>query len=99
LKSQVADAHQRAKLPWWVQPLTSVVTTGIMSCLVSGMATARTLGMDSVLAAPSHFMADWGRAFVLAWPLAWVIFTVVAPLVRRAIESLARASSARAKSG
>jgi len=70
-----------------------------MSFAVSGTATARTLGMDSVLAAPWLFVADWGRAFVLAWPLAFGIFTVVAPRVRRAVESLARASSARANSG
>lgn len=86
-------------MPWWAQPLTAAVTTAIMSSAVSGVATARTLGMDSVLAAPSLFMADWGQAFVLAWPLAFVIFTVVGPRVRRAVESLARASTARANSG
>jgi hypothetical protein len=51
------------------------------------MATARRLGMDGVLAAPSLFIVDWGRAFVFSWPLAFVIFTVFMPPVRRALRA------------
>lgn len=93
---EIAGTHQPTALPRWVQPLTSAITTGIMSGAVSGVATARTLGMDSVLAAPTLFMVDWGRAFVFSWPLAFVLFTVFMPPVKRGVEGLGRAWSARA---
>lgn len=91
--SQATDAHLMVQLPRWIHPLTSAVTTGIMSGAVSGMATARTLGMDRVLAAPSLFLNDWARAFVFSWPLAFVIFTLFMPPVRRVIVNFARAVS------
>lgn len=91
--SHGAGVHQTVQLPRWVQPLTSAITTGLMSGAVSGMATARTLGIDRVLAAPSFFLLDWARAFVYSWPLAFVIFTLFMPPVRRVIVNFARAVS------
>lgn len=60
-----------------------------MSGAISGLSTARSLGFASILAAPSVWLADWARAFVLAWPLAFIIFWFVAPRVRRQFEKLA----------
>lgn len=73
----------------WVDVLAGIITTGIMSGAISGLSTARSLGLASILAAPSLWLANWARAFVLAWPLAFIIFWVVAPRVRRQFEKFA----------
>lgn len=74
--------------PLWFELLVSALTTGIMSGAVSGVATARSLGWAGVVSSPPQWLADWGKAFVLAWPVAFLLFWFVAPRLRRALEHM-----------
>ncbi|KUF10639.1 DUF2798 domain-containing protein [Pseudoponticoccus marisrubri] len=58
--------------------------SGIMSLLVSGVATFRAAGL-----APD-FPALWGGAWLSSWALAFPIVLVVAPAVRRLVERMTR---------
>ena len=90
MTARAVASGNSGRLPLWFELLAGGLTTGIMSGAVSGVSTARTYGWDSILASPFQWLADWGRAFVLAWPLAFLIFWFVAPRVRRQLEKLAR---------
>lgn len=66
------------KLPRrFAHPLFSLLVSGLMSSLVSGVATLKTLGPVAGLV--DHWMAAWGSSWLVAFPA----ILVVAPLVRR----------------
>ncbi len=62
--------------------LFSLILSGTMSLLVSGIATLRTLGLGS------HFLAAWLGAWLPAWLVAFPVVIVVAPLARKAVARL-----------
>lgn len=65
------------KLPRrWAPPLTGLILSGFMSLLVSGIATARTVGF--VRALPDA----WCSAWLSSWLVAFPAVLVVAPLAR-----------------
>ncbi len=78
--------------PRWADVLAGAAITCLMSGTVSGLSTARSLGLQGVLAQPWRWLGDWGNAFLLAWPVAFLLFWLVAPGVRRAIARLCHAS-------
>lgn len=59
-----------------------LILSGVMSLLVSGVATVRTVGVVSELA---HL---WIGAWLAAWALAFPLVLLVAPLTRRLVEKL-----------
>lgn len=62
--------------------LFGLILSGLMSLLVSGIATYRAAGFgDSVVAV-------WTGAWLTAWLVAFPVVLVVAPLARRAVEAL-----------
>ncbi|MEZ5818679.1 MAG: DUF2798 domain-containing protein [Hyphomicrobiaceae bacterium] len=56
--------------------------SGLMSLIVSGVATLRTVGL------PIDFLAQWLRAWTSSWPVAFAAVLVVAPAVRRLVAML-----------
>ena len=76
--------------PRHADTLFGVILTCIMSGMVSGISTARSMGLDALMAAPTHWLHAWGRAFILAWPVAFVVFRLGAPRVRRFVGWLSR---------
>jgi len=62
------------------------LVSGLMSFLVSGVATARALGL------PSDFVGHWFAAWIPAWLVAFPTILVVAPVVRRFVEKHTRSS-------
>lgn len=81
--------HLNFKLgPRQVELLIAVIVTGIMSGVVSAISTARTIGLSEVIEQPLVWLSDWSRAYVVAWPVAFLIFKLVSPRVRRGIERL-----------
>ncbi len=65
------------KLPHRLAPfLFAMVTSGIMSLIVSGVATLKALGM------PPEFLSRWMAAWANAWPIAFATLLFVAPFVR-----------------
>ena len=58
------------------------ILSGLMSCIVSGIATARALGLDG------QFPAHWGVAWLTSWAVAFPSVLVMAPLARRLVAAL-----------
>jgi hypothetical protein len=78
---------ERRRLPHGAAPfLFGALTSGFMSLLVSGVATWRALGMGD------DFVTIWLRAWLSAWPIAFVALLVVAPTVRRIVAALVEPS-------
>lgn len=61
------------------------VLSGLMSLLVSGIATFRTTGLVA------HFGPLWMSAWLTAWPFAFPVVLVVAPVARKAVQRLVAA--------
>lgn len=76
--------------PRYADTLFGVTLTCIMSGMVSGISTARSMGLDALMAAPAQWLHAWGQAFILAWPVAFLVFRLGAPRVRRLVGWLCR---------
>ena len=63
-------------------PLFAFLLSGLMSCLVSGVATFNAVGLADA------FLAKWGTAWLSSWLVAFPAVIVVAPLVRRLVARL-----------
>ena len=69
--------------------LFGLLLSGFMSLIVSGLSTARALGLvDGLLAA---WMSNW----LASWAMAFPVVLVVAPLVRRIVVRLTAPQEAR----
>jgi hypothetical protein len=67
-------------LPQQVAPIAfGVIISGLMSLLVTGIATAKALGLGD------GFHAAWMDAWRLAWPIACTAILILGPLVRRLV--------------
>lgn len=62
--------------------LFGLILSGLMSLLVSGISTARAVGLVD------GFAGLWLSAWVSAWLVAFPVVLVVAPLTRRAVARL-----------
>jgi hypothetical protein len=61
------------------------ILSGLMSCLVSGIALLRTRGLID------GFTETWLYAWLTAWAVAFPTVLVVAPITRRIVNGLVRA--------
>lgn len=61
------------------------ILSGMMSCMVSGIATLRAIGLVDGFA--GHWMGSW----VSSWAVAFPVVLVVAPFTRRVVARLVRA--------
>ncbi len=62
--------------------LYSLILSGLMSILVSGIATYRAVGLVS------NFASLWAGAWLAAWLFAFPAVLMVAPLARRAMHHI-----------
>ena len=62
--------------------LFGLILSGLMSLLVSGIATYRAAGLTP------DFLAMWTTGWFTAWLVAFPVVLVVAPLTRRAVGAL-----------
>ena len=65
--------------------LFGLILSGLMSLVVSGIATWRAMGL-----VPS-FMGTWFFSWLTAWVVAFPVLLVVAPLTRRLVQRLVAA--------
>lgn len=71
------------KLPrQWAPPLFGFILSGLMSLLVSGIATVRAVGFVPALP------GVWAGAWLSSWPVAFPVVLIVAPLTRRLVASV-----------
>jgi hypothetical protein len=61
------------------------ILSGLMSLVVSGIATFRALGLQP------GFPGDWAASWLFSWAVAFPTVLVVAPLTRRLVAWLTRA--------
>ncbi len=61
------------------------ILSGLMSLIVSGIATARALGLDA------DFPVNWVGSWLTAWAVAFPTVLVIAPIARRLVGRLTRA--------
>ena len=64
--------------------LFGLILSGLMSLVVSGIATARTWGLGA------GFTGAWIGGWLTAWAIAFPIVLVAAPLTRRVVARLVR---------
>jgi hypothetical protein len=62
--------------------LFGLILSGLMSLLVSGIATFRATGLAT------DFVGLWTRAWLTAWVVAFPVVLVVAPLARQAVQRI-----------
>ncbi|WP_293576102.1 DUF2798 domain-containing protein [Phaeobacter sp.] len=64
--------------------LFGLILSGIMSCIVTGVATLKTVGFSR------DFVASWMSSWSFSWPVAFAVVLFVAPAVRRLVARLVR---------
>jgi hypothetical protein len=62
--------------------LFGLLLSGLMSCVVSGIATVRAIGL------PPNFLAMWMSSWSFSWAVAFPSVLVVAPIVRRLVAAM-----------
>lgn len=63
--------------------LFGLILSGLMSLIVSGIATFRAIGLVD------HFLLAWAGSWAASWAVAFPTVLVVAPLTRRIVARLA----------
>ncbi len=64
--------------------LFALIMSGLMSCVVTGIATLKAIGFG-----PSTF-ADWMGSWAFCWPIAFTVILTLGPSVKRLIARLVR---------
>lgn len=67
----------------------AAIQSGIMAFLMTAIITAINLGM------PPHFVSLWMRAFVIAWPCAFVAALIARPFAQAGTERIVKALEGR----
>jgi hypothetical protein len=63
------------------------ILSGLMSCMVSGIATVRALGLVQ------GFFGEWMSSWVFSWAIAFPVVLVVAPVTRRMVSVLVKSDA------
>lgn len=63
------------------------ILSGLMSCMVSGIATVRALGVVQ------GFFGEWMSSWVFSWTIAFPVVLVVAPVTRRMVSVLVKSET------
>ncbi|MEM1236462.1 MAG: DUF2798 domain-containing protein [Pseudomonadota bacterium] len=64
--------------------LVSLIVSGLMSCMVSGVSTLRALGFID------GFFGAWMSNWAVSWSIAFPVLLIVGPIVRRAVAARTR---------
>ena len=64
--------------------LFGLILSGMMSCIVTGIATLKALGPGA------GFLASWMASWSFSWPVAFLVVLVVAPFTRRIVSKLVK---------
>ena len=64
--------------------LFGLILSGLMSWVVSGIATFRSLGLHDA------FVVEWAGSWIVSWAIAFPTVLIVAPITRRIVAALTR---------
>lgn len=73
----------------WAPTLFGFILSGLMSLLVSGIATARAVGF--VPALPATWASAWLSSWLSSWLVAFPVVLILAPRTRRLVERITSA--------
>lgn len=73
-----------AKIDWRPQLLFGFLLSGLMSLIISGVATTRFLG-SAIVTDPAGSFVAWMSSWLPSWTVAFPVVLVVAPFVRRIV--------------
>ena len=74
-----------ARIPHRFTPVvTALLLSGLMSCMVSGISTLRSIGFADILFA--KWMTNWAWSWSVAFPAVLVVLPVVRAIVARIVE-------------
>ncbi|WP_171131849.1 MULTISPECIES: DUF2798 domain-containing protein [unclassified Ruegeria] len=68
----------------YARALFSLIMSGLMSCIVTGIATVKANGFG-----PSTF-GDWMAAWAFCWPIAFTVILLLGPTVQRFVNGLVK---------
>ena len=68
--------------PRYAPALFAFILSGAMSCIVSGVATLRALGLVP------DFFSHWMSAWMFSWAVAFPMVLIIAPVTRRIVDRL-----------
>ncbi|WP_170396681.1 DUF2798 domain-containing protein [Ruegeria arenilitoris] len=64
--------------------LFSLIMSGLMSCLVTGIATVKAIGFGP------NTVSDWIASWAFCWPIAFTVILLLGPSVQRFVNRLVR---------
>lgn len=76
--------HHRRLPASFAVVLTPLFVSILMSCIISGVATASSLGLSS------NFVPVWSKAWATSWLIAFPSLFFLLPIVRRVVGKLVR---------
>lgn len=74
------------RMNWQVRALTAAFMTLVMVAIVTLIATWLAVGFDP------HFLGQWAKAFMIAWPVAAITGFLVMPAARTLAERIVSAA-------
>jgi hypothetical protein len=79
----------RIRVPKRFAPfLFPLLLSGFMTFLITGISMTRVLGIEALVKDPGNFLQIWMRAYLSSWLVAYPIFLLVIPVVRRVVDWL-----------
>lgn len=68
----------------YARALFSLIMSGLMSCIVTGIATVKAIGMGP------GTLGDWMASWAFCWPIAFTVILLLGPSVQRLVNRLVR---------
>ncbi|CAD0184371.1 hypothetical protein RUESEDTHA_01250 [Ruegeria sp. THAF57] len=68
----------------YARALFSLIMSGLMSCIVTGIATVKAIGLGPNTA------GDWMASWAFCWPIAFSVILILGPTVQRLVNRLVR---------
>ncbi|WP_334223323.1 DUF2798 domain-containing protein [Ruegeria faecimaris] len=68
----------------YARALFSLIMSGMMSCIVTGIATAKAVGFGPAT------LGDWMGSWVFSWPIAFTVILLLGPSVQRMVNRMVR---------
>lgn len=68
----------------YARALFSLIMSGLMSCIVTGIATVKAIGFGPTT------LSDWMASWAFCWPIAFTVILLLGPAVQRFVTRLVR---------
>ncbi len=68
----------------YAHALFGLIMSGLMSCIVTGIATAKAVGFGPTT------LGDWMASWAFCWPIAFTVILILGPAVKRMVERMVR---------